>query len=711
MNNDRYKRSAIFRNGLCLQSPARRELLRLAGAAGIGIVAPNLLLGCSDSTGVSSPTFEATIAAARNAMLAATADPALPSISAALVDGERVIWAEAFGKTDAAGSAPTTDTMFAIGSVSKMFATIATMILVDRQLVDLDAPLVSYVKDFRMASPEYAQITVRMLLSHSSGFPGTEARDFATMVPFPGYLDNLRQAMVNLRLKHAPGEMAVYCNDGFTMIEALVAAMSGKSFTQFVQEEIFTPLAMTHSRYPLAAFAPGSYAPGFTDNAPDPMMYVNLPGAGSLWSTPSDIGRVAMMLINGGQIGGGRILSQHAIAEMGRDHSGGLALNPVTQTIRFGLGWDDVAYNGLAETGITAWKKSGAVGAYHSVFIVAPTARLAFFVVAAGPEKYAGAEIAERILLQALAERGSIASVPAPLPTRPLPEASPTDAQLAAIAGYYANYKSVMRVVAQPDRTLTLSQFVNGAWKDTDDAARLKMRSDGTFSSDAKPLMAYRAAESGGLRYLVQREAYGAGHYLIEWPYGQRIEPKAAVSAAWAARVGKRWLAVNEDVQSSSWSGGGVVFELAAVPELPGYVLNGPQITDATGSDTLAAMCLKIPVLDGRDLNDIVIEKHNAEEWVRISSTWCRPVATVPALGAGTSTIVIGSETYAEWRKLPASGTVSVTGATAWKLFDSDFALKASSDANGSAPLPGTGDAAYLLLFGAAGAAISVSMA
>lgn len=230
MKNDRYNRGGYSGDGLLPQSPTRRELFRLAGAAGLGIVAPNLLLGCSGGTGAPGPTYEATLAAARNEMRAAIRNPALPSISAALVDGERIIWAEACGKIDKAGTAPTTETMFGVASVSKMFATIAAMILVDRGLVQLDAPFVKYVTDFRMASPEYAQITVRMLLSHSSGFPGSEYRDAITVAPFPGYLNEVRQTMTLLRLKHAPGEMAVYCNDGFTMIELLVAAMTGKPY-------------------------------------------------------------------------------------------------------------------------------------------------------------------------------------------------------------------------------------------------------------------------------------------------------------------------------------------------------------------------------------------------------------------------------------------------------------------------------------------------
>lgn len=76
------------------------------------------------------------------------------SASVALVDGERVVWREAFGLVDRATQAAATPaTRFAIGSVSKVVAALATMILVERQLVELDAPLVRYLPEFRMASP------------------------------------------------------------------------------------------------------------------------------------------------------------------------------------------------------------------------------------------------------------------------------------------------------------------------------------------------------------------------------------------------------------------------------------------------------------------------------------------------------------------------------------------------------------------------------
>jgi hypothetical protein len=76
--------------------------------------------------------------------------------------------------------------MFGIGSVSKMFATIAVMQLVDRGVVDLDTPLVTYLPAFRMAAAGYENITVRMLLNHSSGFPGTDYRNASQLATNTG---------------------------------------------------------------------------------------------------------------------------------------------------------------------------------------------------------------------------------------------------------------------------------------------------------------------------------------------------------------------------------------------------------------------------------------------------------------------------------------------------------------------------------------------
>src|SRR5947208_15839833 len=106
---------------------------------------------------------------------------------------------------------PTDSTMFGIGSVSKMLATIAVMKLVDRGVVDLDTPLVTYLPAFRMAAAGYESITVRMLLNHSSALPGTAYRNCVTRSPVPGDPDQVLQTLSISRLHAEPGSTGVHC--------------------------------------------------------------------------------------------------------------------------------------------------------------------------------------------------------------------------------------------------------------------------------------------------------------------------------------------------------------------------------------------------------------------------------------------------------------------------------------------------------------------
>ncbi|MCB1823040.1 MAG: beta-lactamase family protein, partial [Candidatus Competibacteraceae bacterium] len=165
------------------------------------------------------------------------------------------------------------------------------------------------------------QITVRMLLNHSAGFGGSDYRNGFTNAPVPGYAAQVLESLATQRLKHLPGEMAVYCNDCLTMIEPLVAAVSGRPYTQFVAEEILAPLDMTHSRFALEPFPAGSFAPGYTGDRADPQEYTNAYATGGLYSTPNDMAHLAMMFMNGGRYGNVRVLSASSVAEMGSDQT------------------------------------------------------------------------------------------------------------------------------------------------------------------------------------------------------------------------------------------------------------------------------------------------------------------------------------------------------------------------------------------------------
>jgi CubicO group peptidase (beta-lactamase class C family) len=683
---------------------------------------PSSLSGPGSKDGNLPQTCEATIADARAEILKELAEgkTKTSAVTVALVDDRRILWAEAFGSIDRTKDlAPTTETLFCIASCTKIIAAVAVMILVDRGLIELNAPLVHYLPDFRMADGEaYRDITVRMLLNHSSGLHGTHFRNVLTIIPVFGYAAQFRDALAAERLKHPPGEMSVYCSDGFTLIELVVAAVTGRAFTDFVEKEILEPLGMDHSRFALEPFESGSFAPGL-DGAgrPEPQEYVNV-YAGGLFSTPSDMGRLAMMFLNGGRLGDRRLLSPEAVAEMGRDQTLNLPLNPITDHyVHFGLGWDGVRQGGLAAVGVTAWFKAGDADHYHCFFIVAPDDRLAVAVLLTNGLEIGSVAglLAERILLNALAERGSIARVPVPPEPVAAPAVPASDEDLAAIAGIYASSYGPRRLDAQADRTLSLSTLVNGQWQPAIEG--LKLRQDGRFVADSRPETAYRPVVAAGRRYLAVRWPGGLGHYQMELPDSHDLPPGQPLSAEWQARVGLRWLMVNDPYCAFLALGRQPpLFSLVQVPGLDGYLaasltaagMELVQVVDPRASEDRARMCLKIPIDNGWGLNDLVIEDRDGEEWVNWGSIRYRPLATVPGLGWGRSTVTIGHEGLGEWRLLPAASAITFDGARVWYLYTTEFALLRWGLEEGAV---GNVDAGtYLLLHGAPDTSITLTV-
>ena len=690
-----------------------------------------LLLGLSPSRadereeprprrGLSPPTYDAAIREGRTAAQDDLRDGKASALTIALVGRDRVIWSEAFGLADReSGQAATPRTMFGIGSLGKVFATVATMKLVDQGLVDLDRPLVEYVPDFRMASPEYRQITVRMLLNHSTGFPGTDYRNAETSSPFPGYLDQVLQSLSRERLKTPPGYMSVYCNDCFTMIEALVRAMTGKSYAQFVQDEILRPLGMENTRYPIAAFPDGSYAKTYGGGgAVQPQLFGNPLATAGLYSTPSDLGRLAMMFLGDGAVGATRILSRDAVAAMAVDQTPGTFNPGRSQSLVWGLGWDTVAQPGLAAVGFDGWNKNGDITGYGAAIIVSPRAQLATVViVASGLGSGQAAAIAERVMLRALAEKGLIRAFPSPLPSVIPPVETVPDGVLAAIAGVYASYNLILRLEPQPDASLLSFTLSGDGW--VADPHPLKYRGAGGFSTDEDPLRSIEVIEAGSTQYLVLRRPGGYKQYLDNELFAQRVRGKRDLSAAWRARLSRTWLLVNESPDALSTE---PRLRLVTAPELDGLVAVHPtfdpgfSVVDPSGSDTVATMMLVAPQLSGRDLNDLEIVVRDGAEWTRFGSYVHRPLDTVPVLPAeATTTVTIGPDGHAEWRAVatgvePVAVRVDATGA--WRIYDSTFTTVTSVKGSSRVVLPPASDRgprAYVVFFGDPGQTITVT--
>jgi CubicO group peptidase (beta-lactamase class C family) len=651
------------------------------------------------------------------------------AVAIALVDDKRIIWSQRFGLADRdTGQMPTDSTMFGTGSVSKMFATIAVMKLVDRGVVELDTPLVTYLPAFRMAAAGYEKITVRMLLNHSSGFPGSDYRNALIRSPAPRYLDQVLQTLSVSRLKAPPGYMSVYCNDGFTITAALVEATTGKSYVQFVQDEILTPLGMANTRYPLRAFPAGSYAKAYVKGAAKPQEFVNTLASGGLYSTADDMARIAMMFLSGGRVGTTRILSAASVAEMAKDQTIG-SFDPIhNDSLAYGLGWDSVSQPGLAAVGFDGWAKGGDSDDYHAALVVSPQAQLGIVVLTdSGPGSAPAIAVAERVLLRALNENGRIAAFPSPLlPVVPLATPVP-EGLLAAIAGEYATDSVIVQLRAQPDGSLLVSSRSDAGW--TPMGSPLKYRHDGWFASDQDPLKALKVVDADLLgvptQYILSRAPNGYGHYLNFGVFCQRVHRRPGnLSAAWRARLPSTWLVVNENPDELAWNGMDPRLRLATVPNLDGLVAVRPpakpaeghidaHILDASASDTAATMMLIIPQLNGRDLDDLDIVERDGAEWTRFGSYMHQPLASVPVLPRGaTDAVTIGPEGYAEWRAVasdltPVQVTITTTGA--WQLYDPAFTTVANGKGSAVASLPAGNGLGYLTLFGDPGQTVTVA--
>ncbi|MFI7611363.1 serine hydrolase domain-containing protein [Nonomuraea terrae] len=137
------------------------------------------------------------------------------------------------------GVAATTDSVFQVGSTTKVWTAALVMQLADEGLVELDSPVGEYLPDFA-----HGAVTVRQLLMHSAGFDGDLFEDTGRGDDcLDKYLEYLRGA----GRVHEPGEIFSYCNAGYCVLGALVARLRGVSWEQAMREHLFGPLGVTHA--------------------------------------------------------------------------------------------------------------------------------------------------------------------------------------------------------------------------------------------------------------------------------------------------------------------------------------------------------------------------------------------------------------------------------------------------------------------------------
>ncbi|WP_343698383.1 serine hydrolase [Caulobacter sp.] len=184
------------------------------------------------------------------------------------------------------------DTKFRLGSITKQFTAVAIMILHERGLVDLDAPVKTWAPD---APKAWDAVTVRRLLAHTAGIPNfTSFDDFQSTKALPTTIDSLIARFRDRPLDFQPGEGRKYSNSGYVLLTAVIEKVSGKSYADFLSETVFQPLGMSSTGYDRNAVILPRRASGYTPTASGVINAehwdMSIPqGAGGLYSTTHDL--------------------------------------------------------------------------------------------------------------------------------------------------------------------------------------------------------------------------------------------------------------------------------------------------------------------------------------------------------------------------------------------------------------------------------------
>ncbi|PRT40222.1 serine hydrolase domain-containing protein [Bacillus wiedmannii] len=608
------------------------------------------------------------IAAEKAALL--TKSHGTTSVQYALIDNGKLTLSGQAGKNDMEGEQPLTkDTLYGIGSVSKMYATAAVMKLVDEGKVDLDAPVVNYVPDFKMKDGRYKRITPRMLLNHSSGLQGSTLSNAFLFNDNDTYShDFLLQQLSNQSLKADPGAFSVYCNDGFTLAEILVERVSGMSFTEFLQQRFTEPLKMNHTKTPQDKWRDekraGLYFPAYQGQLP--IESVNVIGTGGVSSTAEDMVRFSQLFMGQGK----GILSDKVVKAMEQEeYKKGMWPGDGDNIFNYGLGWDSVKLYPFSEYGIKGLAKGGDTALQHAILVVLPEQKMAAAVLSSGGRSSTNQLLATELLLAVLKEKGTIKNIkPNKSFGKPVKVKMPQD--VAKKAGFYGNSETHFKIEITKNGELFLPSNREEKYVYT---------VDGSFINEKGTSKLNFVTEKNGRTYLRESKYkstpdLGQGamtHYLAEKLEDNVLSKKTA--AAWAKREGVKFYLVNEKFSSIEYlvQPKLITTQIIRKEGLAGY-WEGRKIT---GPNT-AAHQLQIPVMNGRDTTETHFYTEGGNEYMEMAGLLYVSGNNVKPLDAGQSSkVTLQANGHAKWFTIPqaAAGkrmTVTLPSKGAFAVYD-----------------------------------------
>ncbi len=559
------------------------------------------------------------------------------------------------------------DRIYCIASVSKMYSSLAVMQLVDEGKVELDAPVTKYLPDFKMNDERYKDITVRMLMNHTSGIPMGLSINHSLYEDVDSFVhDNIFDVVSGLRLRAEPGEYACYDNMGFSLMEHIVENVSGMSYTDYVRNNIASKIGADHTGTAQSLYAGdlgNTRVSLYRGSLPVKYPYVMVAGTGGIYATASDVANFGSAFFTGNDV----LLSDDAKTQMST------RWNDDEKYESCGLGWDFVEQVRYEKENIKVMGKGGDVPYMHSSLLVAPDEQISAAVLTAGNDsssQYAGL-MASALMDVALEERGKAVSDLTP----PEPEITDIISQhdkkyegLYCIGGLYSN--GICRITfdgtAMYKEDLGTDNSSPEIFKISEDGGFVKVNDSGKMTSDRE--IVYFEEKDGGIYIRTDKFTVypGLGIYqgivgnAAGMYTGEKMEENPvprSVQQSWDELSQTVFVTYNEKWNSLQYET--PFYRVVTDEAFPGYILvkssAGARVEKLTDEDR-ALFFTSIPSSANRDLFDIELTRQtyadgtSAVSFALSDGTRCRSVDSLPAFTADITEIPLHSGEAAWYR-------------------------------------------------------------
>ena len=544
--------------------------------------------------------------------------------------------------------------LYCVGSVSKVYVTAAVMQLADQGKVDLDAPVTDYIPDFKMADERFRDITVRMLMNHTSGIMGTTLLNESLYDDHDIDADKiLLENLATQRLKADPGEYAAYCNDGFGLLQIIVENVSDMNYTDYITNELAGSLGLSHTGTPMNAASLGEFAPVYVSKLPyDPEYCLDI-GSGGIYATASDVAQFGSSFFAGSD----KLISQKLVDEMEKKWSD----SEDEYQDGCGLGWDYVKKLQYEKAGVQIVGKGGDVGTMHAHLMVAPENEISVSVLSSGGGSSYCMLMCEELLNAALKEQGIEVEDLQPEEVQ-IGNAIPEEYQ--QYAGYYsfnAEAGSGLAKISFPDDTSMLMELttVDGRtteyyYRYTDSDGFAEVTESGLLKTNRNVL--FFEQKDDGKVYIKCRQytkvpQMGATTRNIY--IGERLEDNPVsetVQKAWEGYCEAAFATYNNRYSSTVYDSPFVFMMLPK--DLPGYVLAGTglgyrvlKIEDEKKAVSFQTM----PCSTNRDLIDLSVKEDGTLD-VSTGNSYV-PLSAVPEFSSQVTEVKLTSD-QASWYRI-----------------------------------------------------------